>query len=98
MRRIETARNLAASLTGQTREQEIQSLLGQIRPLLPLQNPLSTFVHNNLLLAFEDRPFHHGAQEAAQIYGARPYCAEEFYRAALAEEDATSKTNPIEAL
>ena len=54
------------------------------RPLLPIQNPLWAFVHNNILLMLEDKPFDQAAREAAALYRARPYESEHFYRQQLA--------------
>lgn len=53
------------------------------RPLLPIQNPLWAFVHNNILLMLEDRPFPVAVREAAALYRARPYESEDFYREQL---------------
>jgi hypothetical protein len=63
---------------------DIDALLASLRPLLPLQNPLWSFVHNNVLMAFEDRPFHDALRDAAALYRARVYESEGFYRAELA--------------
>jgi uncharacterized protein YbcC (UPF0753/DUF2309 family) len=53
-------------------------------PRLPLQNPLWAFVHNNILLNFEELPFLDAAREAAALYRARPFETEDFYREDLA--------------
>jgi uncharacterized protein YbcC (UPF0753/DUF2309 family) len=53
------------------------------RPLLPIQNPLWAFVHNNILLALEGKPFAEAVREAAALYRARPYESEDFYREQL---------------
>jgi uncharacterized protein YbcC (UPF0753/DUF2309 family) len=62
----------------------VEGWLGACRPKLPLQNPLWAFIHNNILLNLEDRPFHEAAREAAALYRARPYETEAFYREELA--------------
>jgi hypothetical protein len=62
----------------------VQAWIDACRPLLPIQNPLWAFVHNNLLLMLEDRPFAVAAREAAALYRARPYETEAFYRSQLA--------------
>jgi uncharacterized protein YbcC (UPF0753/DUF2309 family) len=48
-----------------------QDILNNVRRLLPIQNPLQTFLHNNMLMAFEEEPFWDGVQKAAHLYGAR---------------------------
>ncbi len=53
------------------------------RPMLPIQNPLWAFVHNNILQMLEDRPFPAALREAAALYRARPYESESFYREQL---------------
>lgn len=54
------------------------------RALLPPQNPLWAFLHNNALVAFEGLPFAEGVREAAALYRARPTESEAFFRAELA--------------
>lgn len=49
------------------------------RPLLPIQNPLWAFVHNNILLHLEQKPFLEAVREAAALYRARPFEGEAFY-------------------
>lgn len=48
-------------------------LISNIRKKLPIQNPLHSFVHNNILLMFEDKDFHDAVAEAGTLYRARPY-------------------------
>ncbi|MBM3991128.1 MAG: DUF2309 domain-containing protein [Planctomycetes bacterium] len=62
----------------------VESWLAYCRPLLPLQNPLWAFIHNNILLQLEDRPFLDAVRRAAGLYRARPYESEEFFRRELA--------------
>ena len=50
---------------------------------LPIQAPLEVFVHNNLLMAFQNLPFHDGLAEAQKKLGVRGYFPEERYRAEL---------------
>lgn len=57
--------------------------LDQCRPVLPLQNPLWAFVHNNILQHFEPQPFLAGVRDAAALYHGRPFEREPFYRRAL---------------
>ncbi|MBK9385814.1 MAG: DUF2309 family protein [Planctomycetes bacterium] len=61
----------------------VESWLAYSRPLLPIQNPLWAFVHNNILLQWEDRPFRRAVREAAALYRARPYESERFFRRQL---------------
>ena len=49
------------------------------RPLLPIQNPLWAFVHNNILLNLEQKPFFMAVREAAALYRARPFESEAFF-------------------
>jgi uncharacterized protein YbcC (UPF0753/DUF2309 family) len=49
------------------------------RPLLPIQNPLWAFVHNNILLNLEQKPFLMAVREAAALYRARPFESEAFF-------------------
>lgn len=50
-----------------------------IRSKLPIQNPLQTFVHNNILMMFEDKNFHDALRDASFYYQARPYREEDFF-------------------
>jgi uncharacterized protein YbcC (UPF0753/DUF2309 family) len=51
----------------------LEKIISNIRNKLPIQNPLHTFVHNNILLMFEDKDFHEAVSEAGKLYRARPY-------------------------
>lgn len=51
---------------------EWNGILREIRRILPLQNPLDTFVHNNMLMAWESFPFWEGVNKAAELYQATP--------------------------
>lgn len=61
----------------------VEGWLAECRPKLPIQNPLWAFIHNNVLLNLEDKPFREAVREAAALYRARPYETEAFYRAEL---------------
>src|SRR4051794_40604714 len=52
--------------------------------LLPEAGPLSTFIYQNSLQAFEDMPFHDALKRGEQVYGCQPYLTEDEYREALA--------------
>jgi uncharacterized protein YbcC (UPF0753/DUF2309 family) len=51
----------------------LESVLKNIRSKLPIQNPLHSFVHNNILMMFEDDDFHTAVDKASKLYRARPY-------------------------
>lgn len=48
-------------------------LIKVIRQKLPIQNPLHSFVHNNILLMFEGQDFHEALGDAGKLYRANPY-------------------------
>lgn len=54
-------------------------LMANIRTRLPIQNPLHSFVHNNILLMFEGKDFHEALDEAGALYRARTYWPLEKY-------------------
>lgn len=56
------------------------AILKRIRNKLPIQNPLHSFVHNNILMMFEGKEFHEALKEAGSLYRARPYWPLERYR------------------
>jgi uncharacterized protein YbcC (UPF0753/DUF2309 family) len=62
------------------RESEWLQSLTRIRELLPIQNPLSAFLHNNMLMAWEIQPFWPAVFQAAGLYGARVPANTEYYR------------------
>jgi uncharacterized protein YbcC (UPF0753/DUF2309 family) len=51
----------------------LEQLISNIRKKLPIQNPLHSFVHNNILLMFEHLDFHEAVSEAGKLYKARPF-------------------------
>jgi uncharacterized protein YbcC (UPF0753/DUF2309 family) len=51
--------------------------------VLPGQGPIGVFVHHNTLHAFEDRPFEEAVLEAARLFGAEPFPAEDEQRRAF---------------
>lgn len=61
------------------------AILERIRHKLPIQNPLHSFVHNNILMMFEGKEFHEALTEAGQLYRARPYWSREQYQARFNE-------------
>lgn len=54
-------------------KKSFDALIASIRTKLPIQNPLPTFVHNNILQMFEGKDFHDAVEEAGKLYRARPY-------------------------
>ena len=60
----------------------IPHILAEVAHLLPTQGPLEVFVHHNTLHAFEHLPFLEGLEQAAEMYGAKPYLLESDYRKA----------------
>jgi len=66
---------------------EIADLAQRIRraaELLPIQRPITSFVTQNPLHAFEHLPFEEGVIEGSRLFGAHPYLSEEAYREKLA--------------
>jgi uncharacterized protein YbcC (UPF0753/DUF2309 family) len=63
---------------------QVKQWVDGCRPLLPIQNPLWAFVHNNILLNLEQKPFLLAVREAAALYRARPFESEAFFRQQLA--------------
>ncbi len=59
---------------------QFEKLLGAIRSKLPLQNPLHSFVHNNILQMFEHLDFHDALSEAGPLYRAKTYWPVERYK------------------
>lgn len=62
-----------------TKDPFFEQLILNIRAKLPIQNPLHSFVHNNILMMFEDKDFHAAVAEAGILYRARPYWPESKY-------------------
>lgn len=56
------------------------AILKRIRSKLPIQNPLHSFVHNNILMMFEGKQFHEALKDAGSLYRARPYWPLERYK------------------
>jgi hypothetical protein len=59
---------------------QLKTTLEELRRYLPIQLPLGSFIHNNMLVSFEDRPFAQGVAEAAKIFGAVRALPESYYR------------------
>jgi uncharacterized protein len=67
------------------------SILKRIRNKLPIQNPLHGFVHNNILMMFEDKEFHDALSEAGELYRAKSYWDLEQYKAKFHKNKITEK-------
>lgn len=67
------------------------SILKRIRTKLPIQNPLHSFVHNNILMMFEGKEFHEALAEAGALYRARPYWNIEKYKAHYTDKKINEK-------
>ncbi|MEX2169181.1 MAG: DUF2309 domain-containing protein [Pirellulales bacterium] len=52
--------------------------------LLPMQGPITSFIHHNTLHAFEQLPFHDAVLAGAELYSCEPYLPEEAFRRELA--------------
>lgn len=57
-----------------------ETLIANIRKKLPIQNPLYSYVHNNILLMFEGKDFHEALTEAGDLYRAKTYWPLEKYK------------------
>ena len=62
------------------------AILKRIRTKLPIQNPLHSFVHNNILMMFEGKQFHEALKDAGALYRARPYWPLERYKTHYSEK------------
>ncbi|MFZ4714490.1 MAG: putative inorganic carbon transporter subunit DabA [Bacteriovoracaceae bacterium] len=61
----------------------VSEILGHIKKLLPIQAPLPSFIHNNILQAFEHHPFLEGVVEAGVVYHSKSFMDEDYYLEAL---------------
>lgn len=68
-----------------------EAILKRIRNKLPIQNPLHGFVHNNILVMFEDKEFHEALFEAGQLYRANSYWDLEKYKTKFYEKKISDK-------
>lgn len=71
------------------KENTFAELLARIRAKLPLQNPLHSFVHNNILQTFENLDFHEALKVAGELYRARTYWPLEKYKKLFRAEKIT---------
>ena len=68
-----------------------EAILERIRKKLPIQNPLHSFVHNNILMMFEGQEFHDALSEAGKLYRANSYWSIEKYKAQFQQKKITEK-------
>lgn len=68
-----------------------EAILQRIRIKLPIQNPLHSFVHNNILMMFEGKEFHDALSEAGKLYRANSYWSLEKYKAQFQQKKITEK-------
>lgn len=59
---------------------KLAQTLDDLRRYLPIQFPLGAFIHNNMLISFEDRHFDQGVAEAAKLFGAQRALPESYYQ------------------
>ena len=84
-------------------ELEVAAWIDRFAKWLPEQRPLSVFVHQNPMMALEDRHFHAVCEAATRIRGARTTLGYARYRQLLADrqirpEDVAAATKRIKAL
>ena len=77
---------------------QFESILERIRAKLPIQNPLHSFVHNNILMMFEGKEFHEALAEAGQLYRARSYWNLERYKSKFEEKKYPKKIFGMELI
>lgn len=70
---------------------DFTDILNRIRTKLPIQNPLHSFVHNNILMMFEGKEFHEALSEAGELYRARSYWPLENYKESFKEKKILQK-------
>ncbi|MES2526154.1 MAG: putative inorganic carbon transporter subunit DabA [Bdellovibrionota bacterium] len=80
-----------------TSSTDFNKLLTGIRARLPIQNPLHSFVHNNILQMFENLDFHDAVKEAGELYRAKTYWPVEKYKECFAKKK-ISEVDIMEAL
>lgn len=62
------------------RRDHLQHVLDHAAHYLPTQGPIGVFVHHNTLHAFQHQEFEPSVLEAAQLFKAQPFLAEETYQ------------------
>jgi uncharacterized protein YbcC (UPF0753/DUF2309 family) len=72
-----------ANLNSSTRLSDLHRSLEHAAHLLPIQGPISIFIHHNTLHAFEHLPFEQAVLKAQEILGCEPYLSEARYRREL---------------
>jgi hypothetical protein len=72
-----------ANLNSSTRLSDLHRSIEHAAHLLPIQGPISIFIHHNTLHAFEHLPFEEAVLKAQEILGCEPYLSEARYRREL---------------
>ncbi len=67
----------------------LEVILEKVRAKLPIQNPLHSFVHNNILMMFEGKEFHEALADAGALYRANSYWSVEKYKQKYVENKIT---------
>lgn len=62
----------------------LNSVLDNVRKFLPIQAPLSGYIHNNVLQVLENKNFFEAIEEAHRIYDSNLTMPEKFYKEAYA--------------
>jgi hypothetical protein len=65
------------------KEEFVHELLGNVKKLLPIQAPLPSFIHNNILLSFEHYSFLEAVVHAQETYHAKAFMDEDYYLDAI---------------
>jgi uncharacterized protein len=73
-------RAFVASRDESTTLRELRATIEHAAHLLPVQGPITVFVHHNTLHAFEHRPFDAGVKAGGRLFGCHAYLPEECYR------------------
>ncbi len=68
------------SFSASERREHLHHVLDHAAHYLPTQGPIGVFVHHNTLHAFQHQEFEPSVQEAAQLFKAQPFLAEETYQ------------------
>jgi hypothetical protein len=72
------------SATTEGRYQALREAIEHATCVLPAQGPITVFVTQNTLQAFEDLPFDQALEQSAETFGCETYLPESSYRDALA--------------
>ncbi len=62
---------------------QLSRMIDHVADVLPTQGPITVFIAQNILQAFEHHPFDEGMKRAATVLGCQPYLSEDRYREEL---------------